>query len=57
MKTLLIDDRNQGIFFHELEHFISNFWKRAGETKQPHPPLPLSSYAPDLIYESKIMTT
>ena len=31
MKTLPIDDHNQGIIFHKLGHFF-NFWKRAGET-------------------------
>ena len=31
MKTLPIDDHNQGIIFHKLGPFF-NFWKRAGET-------------------------
>ena len=41
MKTLPIDDHNQGIFFPQIRALFSNFWKRAEETS---PPLP-SSYA------------
>ena len=44
MKTLPIDDHNQGIFFHKLGHFFPIFEKGHG---RPHPPpLSPSSYAP-----------
>ena len=44
MKTLPIDDHNQGIFFHKLGHFFPIFEKGQGRP----PPLPLSSYAPEI---------
>ena len=42
MKTLPIDDHNQGIFSHELGHSFPIFEKRQGRP----PPLPPSSDAP-----------
>ena len=44
MKALPIDDHNQGIFFHKLGHFFPIFEKEQGRL----PPLPPSSYAPDI---------
>ena len=38
MKTLPIDDHNQGIFFHNLGHFSPIFQKGQG-TPPPLPPL------------------
>ena len=38
MKTLPIDDHNQGIFFHNLGHFFPIFQKGQG-TPPPLPPL------------------
>ena len=42
MKTLPIDDHNQGIFFHKLGHFFPIFEKGQGRPPLPPP----SSYAP-----------
>ena len=42
MKTLPIDDQNQGIFFHKLGHFFQFLKKGWGDL----PPCPPSSYAP-----------
>ena len=42
MKTLPVDDHNQGIFFHKLGHFFPIFEKGQGRP----PPSPPSSYAP-----------
>ena len=44
MKTLRIDDHNQGIFFHKLGHFFPIFEKGPGGAA---PLLLPSSYAPD----------
>ena len=47
MKTLPIDDHNQGIFSHKLGHFFPIFEKGQGTP----PPLPPSSYGPDTSYK------
>ena len=44
MKTLPIDDHNQGIFSHKLGHFFLIFDK--GQKRPPTSPAPPSSYAP-----------
>ena len=44
MKALPIDDHNQGIFFLKLGHFFLIFEKE----QRRLPPLPPSSYAPDI---------
>ena len=43
MRNLTQDGHNQGIFFPKLGHFFSIF-----EKEQGRPPLPPSSYAPDV---------
>ena len=37
MKTLPIDDHNQGIFFPQIGALFSNFLKGAGEISHPAP--------------------
>ena len=50
MKTLPIDEHNQGIFFHKLGHFFPIIEKGQGRP----PPSP-SSYAPEHVSRSLII--
>ena len=52
MKTLPIDDHNQGIFSHKLGHFFPIFEKEQG---RPIPPPPPSSYAPVSALSQKLI--